>query len=241
VSGGWRGGDGDNSEHETGAWCAEEERMMGTLRFETLTPSEVLEARMAGVRQGRPHWTAAQARDYSLAIDPALATAYALHPHAIRLALAACATNGAMDVRCYTRTLPIPGASCAEETTMSVNYEDLSVEEQCHVTRQMVDHQVRRYMQAHAGTSYAEALAATLQADPQLKQRYAESWISLPADGAPSDDEASAQRRGAGGEVLRRARAWLAEHAGQGGTLEDAVRVVVAADSQLARAYLGCE
>ena len=56
---------------------------MGTLRFVTLTPSEVLQARMQGVRKARPQWTAEQARDYSLAIDPPLAQAYAEHPHSI--------------------------------------------------------------------------------------------------------------------------------------------------------------
>ena len=56
---------------------------MGTLRFATMTPSEVLQARMQGVRKARPLWTAEEARAYSLAIDPPLARAYAEHPHSI--------------------------------------------------------------------------------------------------------------------------------------------------------------
>ncbi len=87
-----------------------------------------------------------------------------------------------------------------EDPTMPVNYEDLSAEDQCYLTRQMVDQQVRSYMRMHAGVRYAEALAATLQADPQLKQRYATSWIPLPAGDAPSADWHQA-----GLEILREA------------------------------------
>ncbi len=99
------------------------------------------------------------------------------------------------------------GASCAEDSTMPVNYEDLSVEDQCDLTRQVVDHQVRSYMRAHAGVGYAEALAATLQADPHLKQRYATSWIPLPAGNAPSADWHQA-----GLEILRLADAYQQKH-----------------------------
>ena len=56
---------------------------MGTLRFETLTPSEVLQARMEGVRRARPEWSAEQIRDYCLQVDRPLAIAYAEHPHSI--------------------------------------------------------------------------------------------------------------------------------------------------------------
>ena len=56
---------------------------MGTLKFATMTPSEVLQARMQGVRKARPEWTAAQIRDYCLQVDPPLAIAYAEHPHSI--------------------------------------------------------------------------------------------------------------------------------------------------------------
>jgi hypothetical protein len=157
-------------------------------------------------------------------------------------AVAVCAAGDAMDVRCYTLTFPIPSASCAEDPTMEMNYADLPVEDQCYVTRQMVDGRARRYMQTHAGTSYTEALAVTLRADPLLKERYASSWLSLPVGDAPSDEEeeAAAQRRKAAGEeVLSRARTWLAKHANRDATIEEAVRLVVTADSQLARAYLG--
>ncbi len=94
-----------------------------------------------------------------------------------------------------------------EDPTMPVNYEDLPVEDQCDLTRQVVEQQVRTYMRAHAGVGYAEALAATLQADSQLKQRYATSWIPLPAGNAPSADWHQA-----GLEILRLADAYQQEH-----------------------------
>ncbi len=102
-----------------------------------------------------------------------------------------------------------PGADVRqqEDPTMPVNYEDLSAEDQCYLTRQVVDHQVRSYMRAHAGVGYAEALAATLHADPHLKQRYATSWIPLPAGDSPS-----AEWHEAGQEILRAADAYQQEH-----------------------------
>jgi hypothetical protein len=94
-----------------------------------------------------------------------------------------------------------------EDPTMPMRYEDLPVEDQCDLTRQVVDHRVRTYMNTHAGTGYAEALAATLQADPLLKQRYAASWIPLPAGDAPNADWHEA-----GLEILREADRYQQEH-----------------------------
>ncbi len=92
--------------------------------------------------------------------------------------------------------------------------------------------------------SYAEAVAYCLQVDPALKRAYAATPTPVPPADATvvvSEESAAARRKAAGDEVLRRARSWLAARAGQGGTLDEAVRVVVAADAQLARRYLGWE
>ncbi len=49
----------------------------------TLTPSEILDARARGVRRTLKHLSYEEAVHYSLRVDPALAKAYAEHPHAI--------------------------------------------------------------------------------------------------------------------------------------------------------------
>ncbi len=125
-----------------------------------------------------------------------------------------------------------PGADVRqqEDSTMPVNYEDLTVEEQCCLTRQVVDHRVRNYMQEHAGVEYAEALAATLQADPHLKQRYATSWIPLPAGDSPSADWHEA-----GLEVLREADRNQQEHPEL--SREEAIRAVLRDNAELTRRY----
>ena len=166
---------------------------MGTLRFDTLTPSEVLQARMQGVRQARPEWTAEEAMRYSLAIDPPLARAYAVHPHSIK---AANELLEGRDEAPWRKAIDAPA--------------------------ELVSQRVAAYRATHPAVSVEAAQRAVLNADPQLKELYAARMYAiaalgeLPVDsqppaapgaasGVPAEQGALAAWHQAGQEVLRAA------------------------------------